>query len=225
MDQLEEYSETIEFRDYGGHKVIVPNDLDFALQQHMLNQQKEEQERLAAVTEPPSSVKAARATLKDTEATEAELELARAKVSAYDARSDAEMEAWRTAEWRTVRKLERMEEAINGDLKDIGDVSTKTFRMREFSRRQRRKADEEFTTFQEGPDGQQQKTIDTDPRNDRLLQECLLGEVVNGETVPVEDILDLQDTVAAILIDRMWARNTMSSELLGFFGKRQKPSL
>jgi hypothetical protein len=264
MARLKQYTETLEFREYHGHRVLLPSELDLAIKRLTRASQDEELDRLETQPEPGEIKKARTLLVSASEAARPALE---AKLAAYETRKAAEQEGWLTALWRTDRTLQKMEQLVDGKPDALGGESvSQRFELREFSDGEARQTDEEHSELRENEAGEARKVILLDARNRALLDVVLLGEwlptdevqlhlrqaaaeeldpdyvlaaprqtrhftdVVDGQpqareytlvTAPAAE--ELQKTICQTLIERMWAKNTMASELAGFFGPVPRP--
>lgn len=236
---LREYTETLEFMVYGSaereHWLLLPSELDLASRRKQIADQEKELERLEK-QQAPLEIRQARLTLNTLEG--AALDAAKAKIAAYENRLVAEQQNWETALWRSQALLEQMERLAEKAFPEGGRPVKRRFQMREFSQAERLAADEDHSELVEIA-GVPQKNILVERRNLALLGKALLGEwvPVEGEAQgqvktfedkphvlrPIQDPSQLQNLVAAVLVDRMWATNQMAPELMGFFGPQPKP--
>lgn len=242
MPQLQEYTETLLFVRYPGIRVLLPDDLDLAIQRLEIRRIEDELERLEEMGDP-AEISNTRRKLSELEGTE--LELAKAKIFAHESRRVADQEARLTELWRVQKVLEKMERLCesSGDLG--GDPEPVRYELREFSKGDRNEVDAKYEVVHDLADGRKVRVIErVGDRNLDLLRKCLIGQWTEvsetriseqsapqqgfgGEAfflLPIEEVADLQDTVAETLINRMWAKNTMAPELAGFFGKAPPPS-
>lgn len=263
MPHLAKYTETLTYRVYNAgtdheHRVLMPSELDLAIQRMMIDEQEQELERLRSQIEP-TEIQKARREIETAEG--AALDLAMSRIRSHEDRRLQEVEGWETAKYRSERALERMENPPDED-KAVCKVVVERYHLREFSRKDLLEADDEHSEVV-SLNGLDQKQTDTVRRNLELLGGVMLGQwwpvpdvpnendnsrekkeftdpdgvkrtymlVKPGEQLnPGEDPLlpedpsEIQMKVSQTLIDRMWAKNNMSPALMGFFGKREKPS-
>lgn len=236
--RLTTYNERLEFREYeSGIRVLLPSDLDLALLRMMVAQQDEQLVELED-EDPPGEVCQAKVALGPAEGEEKER--LQQVVYGYEDRKQLLIEAWTRSLRATVKQLAKAERQVEGKAALGGQEVFRVFSMREFSKRERMEAEEEHSTLVEDADGTQRRELDIPARNLKLLSGCVLGEwvpiaEVAGQGLPTqkfgkearalqpiapEEVADLQDKVAQTLIERSWARNTMSAELAGFFDKQ-----
>lgn len=212
--KLQPYDEVIRYRLLGGTRIILPDDMDLRVKQQQINNLKAQLEHLEKA-ERPAEIREIEQKVDHLEGKERERALLMLQVWNTE----------RSREWHRVQALlfgaERQMDQLNklielGQKAPEGEVVTETYHLREFSRKERLTADDNNTEI-DNDVTPPRRDLDADQRDLDLLKAIWGGTTnTNGEEEEAGDPGDLPDTLAVILIGRMWARNSMDPALAGF---------
>lgn len=213
------YDEVLEFLVFpeAGTRYLLPNLLDIAAQRAFIAGLETALSEFNRQEAPPE-VAAHLETVASFE--DGEKAAVRPSKAAYQRAADA------VREWETGRVLRREAleievgaayarlERLEAPAPEGADSEREVYVLRKFTWKEQQAIEDEFTDLDLEANKREVRQV---KRNMALLKKVLAGRRENGQVVPVDPEEDLDAGTAGVLISRMWAKNQLGPDLIGFF--------
>lgn len=221
---LPPYDEKLEFLSFSevGVRYLLPNLLDIASQRAFIARLEDALQEFDRL-EPPPDIQAYREQIEALEGAEK----APANKAAYQraCRQVAEWEAGRLLRREALelevgaayQHLARLEEPPTDE---GAEHEEEVYVLRRFTWKERQQVEDEFTNLDLE---ESKREVAKVARNMALLKLVLQGRRENGKVVGINPEEDLDAMTAGVLISRMWSKNTLTPDLIGFFRSGGRP--
>lgn len=240
MLRIGSYDEVIEWLQFpDGHVVLLPNEWDLAAQRALIATYEQRLEDYESEAVAPAILRHQEVVASYEKApgqtppsgedpiTEADYNRSREALKTWESGRIYDFQFLNqqiTANYRLLERMEnptapqklKREQLRPGAAAPEGREDQNVYVLRTFSHEERVAVDDDHSIVDAAT---HQRKIDVNPRNVALLELVLEGEKgQDGVVIPIEHpAKTLPDAVVKTLINRMWARNSMDDQLVGYF--------